>query len=174
LDQEHCREYGRLCLLARKLVESGVRFVHVLRGDWDHHSQLQSKLTTSCIQTDQPVAALLADLKSRGLLDETLVIWAGEFGRLPIAEKEGGGRDHNPHGFSLWMAGGGIRGGTTFGATDEFGYAAAEDVITPSDIHATALRLLGLAPDSLTYFFEGRDESLIGVNEARVLSELIA
>ena len=172
IDQPHCGKYARYCLVARKLVESGVRFVHVLRGDWDHHSNLTSRLSKSCAETDQPVAALVTDLKQRGLLDKTLVIWAGEFGRLPITEGNNG-RDHSPHGFSLWMAGGGIRGGSVFGATDEFGYAAVEDKITPSDVHATVLKLLGLDYKTLTYPFEGRDESLVGVNKARVLDEII-
>ena len=172
-DQPHCAKYARYCMVARKLVENGVRFVHVLRGDWDHHSNLTSGLAKCCAETDQPVAALILDLKQRGLLDKTLVIWAGEFGRLPITQGSNG-RDHSPHGFSLWMAGGGIRGGSILGATDEFGYAAVEDELTPSDIHATVLRLLGIDHKSLTFPFEGRDESLVGVNKARVLQEIIA
>lgn len=173
VDLPQCDKYARYCLVARKLVESGVRFVHILRGDWDHHSNLTSRLEKSCASTDQPVAALLTDLKQRGLLEKTLVIWAGEFGRLPITEGKNG-RDHSPHGFSLWMAGGGIKGGTVFGATDDFGYAAVEDVITPSDLHATTLHLLGLDYKALTFPFEGRDESLVGVNKARVLKDIVA
>ncbi len=172
LDQDHCRDYGVHCLLARRLVESGVRFVHIISGGWDHHSNLENSLRKRCAETDKPVAGLLADLKSRGLLDSTLVIWGGEFGRLPIVEGRNG-RDHNPHGFSLWMAGGGIRGGAVLGATDDFGYAAAEDTITPSDVHATVLHLLGLDHENLTYPFEGRHESLVGVNEARILNEIL-
>jgi len=172
-DQPHCGKYARYCLVARKLVESGVRFVHVLRNDWDHHANLPSRLAESCAGSDQPVAALITDLKQRGLLDKTLVICSGEFGRLPITQGKNG-RDHSPHGFSLWMAGGGIRGGTVFGATDEFGYAAVEEKITPSDIHATMLYLLGLDFKTLTYPFEGRDESLVGVNKARVLHKIVS
>jgi hypothetical protein len=173
LDQEQTESFGRRCLIARRLVEAGVRFVHVMRSDWDHHSRLYESLPRACRQSDQPVAALLKDLKQRGLLDETLVIWTGEFGRLPTVEA-GDGRDHNPFGFSFWMAGGGIKGGHVHGATDDFGYAAAQDVVNVADLHATILHLVGLNYEALTYPFEGRDETLVGVEKARVVREIMA
>src|SRR5436190_12829273 len=123
LENETTKKFGAQCLIARRLVESGVRFVHLIRNDWDHHGGLKEKLAKSCAETDQPVAALLKDLKQRGLLDSTLVIWAGEFGRLPVAEG-GSGRDHNPYGVSFWLARGGVKGGTVHGSTDDCGYAA--------------------------------------------------
>ncbi len=172
LDKEPTRKFGTQCLIARRLVESGVRFVHLIRNDWDHHGGLKEKLAQSCAETDQPVAALLKDLKQRGLLDSTLVIWAGEFGRLPVAEG-GSGRDHNPYGFSFWMAGGGVKGGMTYGATDEFGYASVENKVTMADFHATVLHLLGLDHKKVTYGFEGRDESLTGIEPARIVKELL-
>jgi uncharacterized protein (DUF1501 family) len=173
LDQEQTQSFGRRCLIARRLVEAGVRFVHLMRSDWDHHSRIYESLPRACRQSDQPVAALLKDLKQRGLLDETLVIWTGEFGRLPTVEA-GDGRDHNPFGFSFWMAGGGIKRGYVHGATDDFGYAAARDVVNVADLHATILHLVGLRHDGLTYPFEGRDETLTGVENARVVREIIA
>jgi uncharacterized protein (DUF1501 family) len=173
LNQETTRDYGKRCLLARRLVESGVRFVSVVNGEWDHHSKIVDGLKKNCQRTDQPIAALIKDLKQRGLLDSTLVVWGGEFGRLPVAEK-GDGRDHNPYGFSLWMAGGGVKGGITIGATDEFGYQAVEEKLTISDIHATILHALGLDFRKLTYEYEGRWESLTGVNPARVVPGLFA
>ncbi len=166
-------KFGKQCLIARRLLESGVRFVHLIRNDWDHHSKLTQLLTQSTQETDQPVAALVQDLKLRGLLDSTLVIWAGEFGRLPTAEGLDG-RDHNPHGFSFWMAGGGVKGGTVYGATDEFGYAAVENPVTVADFHATVLHLLGLDHTRVTYEFEGRDESLTGVEPAEVIHDILA
>jgi hypothetical protein len=173
LDNEVTQKFGTQCLIARRLVESGVRFVHLIRNDWDHHGQLKEKLAKSCAETDGPVAALIKDLKQRGLLDSTLVIWAGEFGRLPVAEG-GSGRDHNPYGFSFWMAGGGIKGGTTYGSTDEFGYASVENKVTMADFHATVLHLLGLDFKKVTFDYEGRDESLTGVEPARVVKEILA
>jgi uncharacterized protein (DUF1501 family) len=173
LDNEVTQKFGTQCLIARRLVESGVRFVHLIRNDWDHHGQLKEKLAKSCAETDGPVAALIKDLKQRGLLDSTLVIWAGEFGRLPVAEG-GNGRDHNPYGFSFWMAGGGIKGGTTYGSTDEFGYASVENKVTMADFHATVLDLLGLDFKKVTFDYEGRDESLTGVEPARVVKEILA
>jgi hypothetical protein len=165
--------FARRCLIARRLVEAGVRFVHVLRVDWDHHNGLKAGLTKSCGETDRPVAGLLKDLKARGLLDTTLVIWTGEFGRQPVVEGADG-RDHNPHGFSFWLAGGGVKAGAVYGATDEFGYQAVENKVTMADLHATVLHLLGLGHDRLTYEFEGRDETLTGVEPARVVTELLS
>ena len=147
--------------------------MHLIRDDWDHHSKLKESLTRSCDQTDQPVAALVKDLKQRGLLDSTLVIWAGEFGRLPVVQGSDG-RDHNPYGFSFWMAGGGIRGGTVHGATDDFGYAAVQDKVTMADFHATVLHLLGLDHKKVTFDYDGRAESLTGVEPARVIQEILA
>lgn len=173
LDEEVTRKFGTQCLIARRLVESGVRFVHLIRNDWDHHGKLKENLTRSCRETDQPIAALLQDLKQRGLLDSTLVIWAGEFGRLPVVQGSDG-RDHNPFGFSFWMAGGGIRGGTVYGATDDFGYAAVENKVTMADFHGTVLHLLGLDHRRVVFDFEGREESLTGVEPVRVVNELLA
>jgi len=173
LDNEITEEFGKQCLIARRLLESGVRFVHLIRNDWDHHSRLNKLLTKTTQETDQPVAALVQDLKRRGLLDDTLVIWAGEFGRLPVAQGADG-RDHNPHGFSFWMAGGGIKGGTVHGATDDFGYKAIENPVTVADFHATVMHLLGLDHTQVTYDFEGRDESLTGVEPAEVIHDILA
>jgi hypothetical protein len=173
IDSETTEKFGRRCLLARRLVESGVRFVQVTKQGWDHHSKLVPSITKSFAETDIPIAGLIKDLKRRGLLDSTLVVWGGEFGRLPTAEKADG-RDHNPRGFSLWMAGGGIKGGTIYGATDEIGYAAVENPVSHSDFHATILHLLGVDVRKLTYDYDGRVETLIGVNPARVLKEIIA
>ena len=173
LDNPKTNPFGTRCLIARRLIESGVRFVHVMRNDWDHHSNLKNGLIRSCGETDQPIAALLKDLRARGLLDETLVIWMGEFGRLPIVEGSDG-RDHNPHGFTFWMAGGGVKAGHLHGATDEFGYKAVEDPVSVADFHATVLHLLGLDNDRLSHEFEGRDETLTGVSPARVVREILA
>jgi len=172
LENEATKKFGTQCLTARRLIESGVRFVHLIRNDWDHHGGLKEKLSRSCLETDQPVAALLKDLKQRGLLDQTLVIWAGEFGRLPVAQGNDG-RDHNPYGFSFWMAGGGVKGGTVHGATDEFGYSAVENKVSMADFHATVLHLLGLDHKKVTFDFEGREESLTGVEPARVVKEIL-
>ncbi len=173
LDNDTTEPFGRRCLLARRLVEAGVRFVHVMRNDWDHHSGLRNGLTRVCASTDQPIAGLLKDLKSRGLLNETLVVWTGEFGRLPVVEGSDG-RDHNPFGFTFWMAGGGVKAGTIYGSTDEFGYRAAENPVRVADLHATLLHLLGLHHDKLIYENEGREETITGVEAARVVQELIA
>lgn len=173
LDNEITKKFGNQCLIARRLLESGVRFVHLIRNDWDHHSRLNERLTQSTQETDQPVAALVQDLKLRGLLDSTLVIWAGEFGRLPVAQGPDG-RDHNPFGFSFWMAGGGIRGGTVYGATDDFGYAAVQNPVTVADFHATVMHLMGLDHKRVSYEFEGRDETLTGVEPAEVIQGILA
>jgi len=173
LDQEMTRPFGLRCLAARKLIESGVRFVQITNGGWDHHSKLTEGLRKSTAKVDIPIAGLIRDLKQRGLLESTLLVWGGEFGRLPTVEKADG-RDHNPKGFSVWMAGGGIKGGQTYGATDEVGYAAVDKPVSHSDLHATILHLLGIDVRKLTYEYDGRMETLIGVNPARVLAELIA
>ncbi|MEM7143482.1 MAG: DUF1501 domain-containing protein [Verrucomicrobiota bacterium] len=166
-------DVGMRCLLARRLVESGVRFVHIMRTDWDHHANLSKQLPQSCLEVDKPVVGLLRDLKSRGLLDSTLVVWTGEFGRMPVVEAIDG-RDHNPHGFSFWMAGGGIKPGITYGETDEFGYRAVTDPVSVHDLHATMQHLMGLDPDENLFSFEGRDETLTGVEKARVVEPLLA
>lgn len=161
------RSYGAQCLLARRLVERGVRFIELtcpnVGGDrWDQHNNLASGHANNARAVDQPIAGLLKDLKARGLLDQTLVIWTGEFGRTPFAQGRNG-RDHNPYGFSLWMAGGGIRGGTVYGATDEYGYKAVEGRTTFRDLHATMLHLLGIDHKRLTYRYSGRDIRLTDV-----------
>jgi hypothetical protein len=165
--------FGRQCLLARRLAEAGVRFIEITSPvGWDHHFLLKEELGKSCAATDQPIAALLTDLKQRGLLDETLVIWAGEFGRTPYAQS-GTGRDHNNKGYTIWMAGGGVKGGLAFGATDEFGYQAVEDPVHIHDWHATILHLLGLDHERLTFNYGGRDFRLTDVY-GRVVSEIMA
>ncbi len=165
--------FGRQCLLARRLAEAGVRFIEVTSPvGWDHHFMLKDKLAESAEATDQPVAALLADLKQRGLLQDTLVIWAGEFGRTPYAQS-GTGRDHNNKGYSLWMAGGGVRGGMTYGATDDYGYQAVENAVHVHDWHATILHLLGLDHEQLTYNYAGRSFRLTNVY-GRVVNEIVA
>lgn len=173
IGKEPTNDFGMRCLMASRLVESGVRYVHLLHHDWDHHSKLSVGLPNSCRQMDQPIAALLRDLKQRGLLDETLVVWTGEFGRLPTVEANDG-RDHKPHGFSFWLAGGGIEPGITYGATDEFGYKAIENPVSVHDLHATMQQLVGVDPHANTFDFEGREETLIGVEPARVVEPLLA
>jgi hypothetical protein len=176
LDDPPTAEYGRRCLLARRLVERGVRFVQVfLSGQpWDTHSQNAAQLRNLCARTDRPSAALVQDLKQRGLLDSTIVLWTGEFGRLPVSQGADG-RDHNRHAFSLWLAGGGFRRGYVHGATDEFGYRAVEDVVRVPALHATLLHALGLDHNRLTYPHEGRDDSLTDspVTRAEVVEALL-
>jgi hypothetical protein len=160
--------FGGQCLLARRLVERGVRFVEVLcpkvPGDrWDQHANLREGHTFNAAATDKPIAGLLKDLKSRGLLDETLVVWAGEFGRTPMAQGSDG-RDHNPFGFTIWLAGGGVKGGTIYGETDDYGYFAVENKVHLHDLHATMLHLLGMDHKKLTYRFSGRDMRLTDVH----------
>jgi hypothetical protein len=156
-------QFARQCLLARRLAEAGVRFIEIASpGNWDHHNRLRDLLTTNCASTDQPIAALLTDLKARGLLKDTLVVWAGEFGRTPYAQSEDG-RDHNHKGYSIWMAGGGVKGGLTYGATDEIGYKAVLDPMHVHDWHATILHLLGLDHTRLTYTYGGRNFRLTNV-----------
>jgi hypothetical protein len=169
MDQKQTATMGRMCLLARRMVERGVRFVQLYSGagsKWDAHAKIEKNHTELCAQMDQPVVGLIKDLKSRGLLDETLVIWGGEFGRTPMSEK-GDGRDHNPTGFTMWMAGGGVKGGRTIGATDDLGLRAVEDRLHVHDIHATVLHMLGLDHTKLTYFHKGRPERAT-VNEGEI------
>ncbi|HAY80220.1 MAG TPA: DUF1501 domain-containing protein [Planctomycetaceae bacterium] len=173
-DQYGKGHYAHGCLLARRLVERGVRFVQVYYGNsqpWDTHAGHNDKVKSLCQSIDQPTAALLADLKQRGLLDDTLVVWGGEFGRTPTSEN-GNGRDHNHHGFSMWMAGGGVRGGMTYGETDDFGFRAAQDKMHVHDLHATMLHLLGLDHERLTYRYAGRDYRLTDVH-GRVTHEIL-
>ena len=172
-------EFGTRCLLARRLVERGVRFVQLYSGggpvavQWDAHDDIDANHEKMCGMTDKPVAALLADLKRTGLLDETLVVWGGEFGRTPVRQGGGRGRDHNATGFTMWMAGGGVKGGTIVGATDEAGLMAIEDRAHINDIHATILHLMGLDHKQLTFLHNGRDERLTDVG-GRVIKKLLA
>ncbi|MGN6133134.1 MAG: DUF1501 domain-containing protein, partial [Aureliella sp.] len=175
LDNEATRDYGTRCLVARRMVERGVRFVQLFQSGqpWDTHTNNASQLVDLCASTDQPCAALVRDLKQRGLLESTIVIWAGEFGRLPVAQGTDG-RDHNRRGFSIWVAGGGFRSGYVHGATDEFGYSAVENQVSVHDLHATLLHALGLDHSSLTYPHEGRLTSLTDpdVTQASVVDAL--
>lgn len=155
-------DFGKQCLMARRFVEAGVRFVEVTHGNWDHHQRLSTQLPQNCKEIDKPIAGLLADLKQRGLLKDTLVIWGGEFGRTPDAQN-GDGRDHNHKGYTTWMAGGGVRGGMSYGATDEHGYQAVEDKCHVHDWHATILHLMGLDHEKLTYRYAGRNFRLTDV-----------
>jgi hypothetical protein len=165
VDNKHTREFGTRCLLARRLVERGVRCVLLFSGggpvstQWDAHDDIKGNHEKMCLWTDRPIAGLLKDLKSRGLLDSTLVVWASEFGRTPVSEN-GNGRDHNPLGFTIWMAGGGVKGGQVIGQTDEIGYKAVGERYHPRDIHATMLHLMGLDQWRLTYLHNGRNERL--------------
>ncbi len=178
LEEPVTRHFGRNCLLARRLVERGVRFVQVYSGGnegpkaWDAHDDLRKNHDLHCAETDGPIAALLSDLKARGLFDSTLVVWGGEFGRSPVAEN-GKGRDHHPKGFTVWMAGGGIKGGVVHGATDEFGYSAVTDRVSVPDLHATILHQLGLDHERLTYRHSGRDYRLTDVS-GRVVRGILA
>ncbi|MCI0361538.1 MAG: DUF1501 domain-containing protein [Planctomycetaceae bacterium] len=163
IDKKESRSFGSKCLMARRLVESGVRFVQVFSdGEWDAHSNLAKNHTEHCAATDVPIDGLLTDLKRRGLWESTLVIWGGEFGRMPVSQGSDG-RDHNPHGFLTWMAGAGIKGGVSYGETDEIGYKAAIDRVSVHDLHATMLHLLGLDHKRLTYFHNGRSFRLTDV-----------
>jgi hypothetical protein len=178
LDDDATREYGTRCLIARRLVERGVRFVQLFLGGqpWDTHQSIRHALPAICRRTDRPAAALVKDLKQRGLLDTTIVHWGGEIGRLPVSEGDLGpnaGRDHNGQGFSLWLAGGGIKGGMTFGATDEVGHRAAENVVTPNDFQATVLHQLGLDHTRLVYHAAGREQHLTNGQAARVVKEIL-
>jgi uncharacterized protein (DUF1501 family) len=159
------------CLLARRLAERGVRFIQLYHRDWDHHGNLKNDIKLKIEEVDQPCAALVQDLKQRGMLDDTLVVWGGEFGRTPMAQ--GNGRDHHIKGFSIWLAGGGIKGGITHGATDELGYNAVENVVPVHDLHATMLYLMGVDHLRLTYKFQGRDFRLTDVF-GHVVKEILA
>ena len=170
LDQPHCRHFAAQCLTARRMVERGVRFVQIYSGgmenqrSWDGHEDIVGNHRGFARETDQPIAGLLADLEQRGLLEETLVIWGGEFGRLPVSQKGGNpGRDHNPHAFTYWLAGGGVRGGVHHGATDAFGHKAEVDKVSVNDLHATILHLMGLDHERLTFFNNGRNFRLTDV-----------
>jgi hypothetical protein len=172
IDRKPTDSFGRQCLLARRFAEAGVRFVQVTHGYWDQHSELRSKHASLAAEADQPIAGLLADLDRRGLLEDTLVIWGGEFGRTPVAEGKDG-RDHNPHGFTWWLAGGGVKAGTAYGETDEYGFYAARDKVHVHDLHATVLHLLGLDHTKLTFRHAGRDFRLTDV-EGHVVPGLLA
>jgi uncharacterized protein (DUF1501 family) len=164
--------FGRQCLLARRMVEEGVRFVEISHANWDQHGSLNARLTSNCRQTDQPLAALLTDLEERGLLEDTLVMWGGEFGRTPHIKKADG-RDHNAAGFSFWLAGGGVKGGMRYGATDEHGIKAVDNRMHFNDLHATLLHLMGLDHEKLTYRYAGRDFRLTNVY-GNVAKEILA
>lgn len=175
LNNPRCASYGKRCLMARRLIERGVRYVQIfIRGQmWDTHSNNAVLTKKCCEETDQPAAALLKDLKQRGLLDSTLIFWGGEFGRTPVSQG-GAGRDHHKQGFSVWLAGGGIKGGQAYGATDEFGYHATENKTPVADLHATILHLLGLDDKRLVYHQNGLDDRLTSVHDAHVIEPLIA
>jgi hypothetical protein len=179
VDEEKTRSFGTNCLLARRMVERGVRFVHLVHSTWDHHGDLNQRLANNCAMTDLPAAGLLKDLKQRGLLDDTLVVWAGEFGRTPMGEVRRGstagkeGRDHHPNAFSLWLAGGGVKRGIVHGSTDDFGYNIAENPVHVHDLQATILHLLGINHEQLTYRHAGRDYRLTDV-DGKVVKEILA
>jgi hypothetical protein len=166
--------FGRQCLMARRLAEAGVRYIEVQMGGWDQHNNLKASITKNATATDQPMAALLADLKQRDMLKDTLVLWGGEFGRTPTGQGTDG-RNHNSAGYSMWLAGGGVKGGVRVGATDEFGKAAVENKVHPHDLQATMLHLMGLDHEKLTYYYGGRDYRLTGISgDARVVEDIIA
>jgi hypothetical protein len=180
IGREPTDEFGRNCLIARRLVERGVRFVQLYSGGghledtWDAHASIETNHGRHAAEVDQPIAALLTDLERRGLLETTLVLWGGEFGRMPFSEGKGEpGRNHNPYGFTMWLAGGGVRGGIAYGETDELGFEAVVDKVHIHDLHATILALIGLDHEKLTYFHQGRDERLTDVY-GRVIREIIA
>ncbi len=176
IDDPMTANFGRQCLLARRFAERGVRFIQVTHSDafvqWDQHSKLREGHSKNSKEVDRPIAALLKDLKTRGLLDDTLVLWGGEFGRTPVAESKDG-RDHNPEGFTMWLAGGGVKRGITYGATDDYGYYAVDNKVHMHDLHATMLHLLGLDHEKLTYRYAGRDFRLTDV-AGRVVKDIIA
>ena len=184
LDQKETKEFGERCLIARRLIERGVRFVNIYTGNqtWDHHNTMATRLPAVCKNADQPAAALVLDLKQRGLLDTTIVHWGGEMGRLPVIQNRAGGandrkkvgRDHNTYGFSMWVAGGGFKKGYSHGETDEFGHKAVENVVNHYDYHATLLHLFGLDPEELVFKRNGVDQSLIMNSEARIVKELLS
>jgi hypothetical protein len=179
LNDKRCAHFGKQCLMARRMVERGVRFVQIYSGgeenerSWDGHSNIESNHRGFAGETDVPIAGLLTDLKQRGLLDSTLILWCGEFGRLPLVQKGGTGRDHNPHAFTTWMAGGGVKGGMHYGATDELGHKAVENRVSVNDLHATVLHLLGMDHTRLTYHFNGRNFRLTDV-AGNVVRDILA
>ena len=178
LDNGKCKHFAAQCLTARRMVERGVRYVQIYSGgadqqlSWDAHSSLRANLEQHCPEIDQPVAGLIKDLERRGLLDETLIVWGGEFGRMPTNQGTIG-RDHNPRGFTTFLAGGGVRGGMTYGATDEFGYAAEQNPVSVHDLHATCLHLLGMDHEQLTYHHRSREMRLTDV-AGIVLDDVLA
>ena len=181
IDGSRTDDFGRKCLLARRLVQRGVRFIQIYSGgnhndaNWDAHGDLVKNHSYHAGNTDKPIAGLIKDLKQQGMLDETLIIWGGEFGRQPTAEyARGTGRDHNSYGFTMWMAGGGIKGGVSVGQTDELGSAAVEDRFHVKHLHATALHLMGLDPNKLSYFYGGLDRKLVGVEGAEPIPQILA
>ena len=180
IDEPETQEYGTRCLLARRLVERGVRFVQLFHSGqpWDNHDSIAKNLPAICRRTDKPVAGLVADLKQRGLLDTTLVHWGGEIGRLPVTQEHGSpdraGRDHNGQGFSIWMAGGGVRGGLAYGKTDEFGHKAVENIVTPNDFQATVMHLFGLEHERVYYPQNNSKQILTSGRPARVVKEILA
>jgi hypothetical protein len=180
LDNPATQEFGTRCLIARRLVERGVRFVQLFTKNqyWDHHGSIMNRLPESTTKVDQPAAALVKDLKQRGLLDSTVVHWGGEMGRLPVIQNDTGvknvGRDHNTYGFSMWVAGGGFKAGGTYGATDEFGHRAVENIVNHFDYHATLLHLFGLLPQQLSYKQNGREQTLLDGQDGKVIRGLLA
>jgi len=180
IDEPETKEYGTRCLLARRLVERGVRFVQLFHSGqpWDNHDSIAKNLPAICRKTDKPVAGLMADLKQRGLLDSTLVHWGGEIGRLPVTQEHGSpdraGRDHNGQGFSIWMAGGGIRGGMAYGKTDDFGHKAVENVVTPNDFQATVMHLFGLDHEKIYYPYNNTKQIITSNRPAKVVKEILA
>ena len=177
-DSRRPGSYAANCILARRLAERGVRFIQLFHPDWDHHSRLKSWCTARCRDTDQPSAALIKDLRQRGLLEDTLVIWGGEFGRGVAGQGKWdspeGGRDHHPRCFTIWMAGAGIKPGFSYGATDDFSYNVAENPVHVRDLHATVMDQLGINHEKFTYRFQGLDFRLTGVEEASVVKDLLA
>ncbi|MFO0946287.1 MAG: DUF1501 domain-containing protein [Planctomycetota bacterium] len=180
LDEEVTREYGTRCLIARRLIERGVRFVQLfVNGQiWDNHQNIKAALPSCCQKTDKPAAGLILDLKSRGLLDSTVVHWGGEIGRLPVSEGAGApdqiGRDHNGQGFTMWLAGGGIKGGVTYGETDEFGHRAAVNPVSPNDYQATLLHLFGIDHNKLIYHHNGQEQKIADNRPCRIVKEILA
>jgi hypothetical protein len=180
MDKEETRDFGYRCLLARRLVERGVRFIQLYAGGgntnflhfWDAHGDLVNNHKRNAFRTDKPIAALLKDLKQRGLLDETLVVWGGEFGRT--SHGTGDGRDHNAYGYTMWLAGGGIKGGTSYGESDELGMEAAVDRCHVKQLHATILHQMGMDPNKLSYFYNGLNQKLVGVTPVEPIKKIIA
>ena len=177
LDDPVTTNFGRQCLMARRFAERGVRFIQVTHSDsnvqWDQHGDLIKGHTKNAAEVDKPIAGLLHDLKSRGLLEDTLVLWGGEFGRTPVAQGTADGRDHNPEGFTMWMAGGGVKPGTAYGATDDYGYFATENKVHIHDLHATMMHILGMDHEKLTYRYAGRDFRLTDI-AGHVVKDILA